>query len=196
MISFRFDGKNAAAQRHAKEHAAGLVTNVSMETRAAIRALVVRSIDKGIPPRSAAILIRRYIGLDAPQALAAEAYRETLVESGLGQKALNKALEKYTAKKIRERALTIARTETVDALSGGVLESWIQAEKAGELTEGARKHSVPTRDDKLCATCRAAALQRPRLTEPFRIRIGKRVISKQKPSFHPRCRCGLALVPG
>src|SRR5437867_3637332 len=141
-VRFAFDGRNEAAQRAAKHEAANLVTNITRETRRALHALIVRSFRDGIPSRDAARMIRDMVGLNEPQAAAAANYRKELVDSGLPQGRVDALTERYVAKKIRERAETIARTEVMQALNAGTRASWAAAQKEGLLGPRAKKEWI------------------------------------------------------
>jgi hypothetical protein len=189
---YRFDGKNAQAQRVARQRGAQLVTRVSRETRKAIRAVVVRAIDEGIPVVDATRLIRGLVGLNAPQAAAAMAYREELVASGLSRRSVEAAMDRYVTKKIAERAEMIARTEVMDGLNGGQLEGWRQAREEGWLGKGATKEWIYTPVES-CDACEALDGVAVPLDAQFHSAI--RGVKVNGPTLHPRCRCTLAVNP-
>lgn len=187
-IGFRFDAKNLAAQKVAMLQAARMVTGVSNETRDAIRMLIVRSIREGIPPYEAARMIRSMIGLTNKGTSAAMNYRIGLIEQGHGLDRVNTLVERYTAKSIRRRALTIARTETMGALNKGTLVSWDQAKKEGFLSETAGKEFIVTPDEKLCDICAPLGEEDPiPLKESF---SG----GYDAPPIHPNCRCTMGIA--
>jgi hypothetical protein len=114
-VIFRFDGENLAAQRAAERAAAAMVTGISEQTRAALRTLIVRAIREGIPPYDAARMIVSMIGLTEQQAGAAMSYREQLINEGLSFDRINVLVDRYSAKLLRQRSVTIARTECLPA---------------------------------------------------------------------------------
>ncbi len=189
--AFRFDGENKRAQRVAERQAGRLVTNVSDETIAAIRSVIVRSIREGIPPYDAAKLIRGLVGMTERDAQAAMNYREEMVNSGLPIERVDKLVDRYADKKIAARADSIARTETMDALNDGALEGWAQAQDDGLLGEGATKEVIVTPDERLCPVCEPLDGVAVPLDEPFDTDNGPIMA----PPFHPRCRCTLAVNP-
>lgn len=188
---FSFDGANTAAQRAAERQAASMVTLISEETRAAIRALIVRAISEGIPPYEAARMIRAMVGMNAQQALAAMNYREQLIDSGLSLDRIDLLLERYIAKKVRQRADLIARTEIMDALNDGALEGWKQARADGLLGAGATKEVIVTPDERLCPVCEPLDGQEQPLDKPFLTADGEFMM----PPFHPACRCTAGVNP-
>lgn len=188
---FRFDGTNPAAQRVAQRQAARMVTNVSAETRAAIRVLVTESIREGIPVYDLARAVKTMIGLTRPQARAALNRRRDLIDQGHSIERVNTLLDRYVEKKLAERAQTIARSEIMDALGTGQRESWKQARKEGRIDKTARKGIVITPDERLCPVCSALENTTVPLDEDFITLLGPR----PGPPFHQRCRCGQILVP-
>jgi SPP1 gp7 family putative phage head morphogenesis protein len=183
-----FDGKNAAAQRVADQIAARLVTRISEETRRAMRALIVRMIQDGVPVYDAARLIESMIGLSGPQALAAAAYRVSLIDSGLPLARVETLVAKYVAKKIRERAKLIAHNEVMTALNRGQLESAKQARAAGWLSADAVKTWIVTNDDRLCPECEPMDGVEVPLNAKFQTAEGE----VDCPPLHVACRCNFA----
>jgi hypothetical protein len=190
-VRFSFDGKNEAAQKQAKLRAARMVTRVSKETKEAVRALVVRAIRDGIPPYEAARMIKSMVGLTALQAQGAMNYRASLIEQGHTLDRVDKLTDKYTERKIKERAWTIARTEIMDALNAGAEESWRQAKKKGFLSADAKKEFIVTGDERLCPVCGGMEDQQQPIDKPFITATGKPI---RNPPVHPRCRCTMALA--
>lgn len=185
-VKFGFKARNETAIAAAENNAARMVKNVSDETRRAIRGIVVRSIRDGIPPRDAAKMIRGSIGMDSRQTAGASNYRAELRTSGLSEERIDKAYEFYTAKKIRQRATRIARTEVMGALNAGSLESWKQAQRDGLLPANAKKKWIVTKDDALCPVCRPMKEQEQSFGKKFILPNGKKVMF---PPAHPDCRC-------
>lgn len=183
-----FNAKLPRAERAAQANAARLVTNVSQETIVAIRSIIVRSIAEGIPPREAARIIRELVGMNTPQAIAAMTHRQQLIEAGLSLDRVDVLMERYTKKKIRERAMMIARTETIDALTAGQEESWKQARAEGLLDDTAQKEWITTPDDRTCPICAPLDGETVGLDEEFSGGFAR-------PPAHPRCRCAVVAVP-
>jgi hypothetical protein len=150
--------------------------------------MIARSIREGIPPLEAAKTIRTLLGLNSPQSLAAMNYRAELKLQGLSEERVDKALEFYTARKVKERADTVARTEVIGALNAGSLTSWKQAQRKGLLPRNAKKKFITTPDEKLCPICKPMNKQEQPLAKPFITPKGDKI---QFPPAHPRCRCTL-----
>jgi SPP1 gp7 family putative phage head morphogenesis protein len=166
-----------------------MVAEVTAETRRAIRAIVLRSIREGIPPYDAARLIHSLIGLTERQAQAAANYRASLIDQGLTIARVNTLVDRYVAKKVRERAESIARTEILSALNEGAQESWRQARAEGLLGKGSDKEWIVTPDERLCPYCEPLDGVRVPLDEKFRTGLGE----VSGPPLHPQCRCTIAV---
>lgn len=189
-IDFSFDGKNLRAQAVAARRAAELVTGISEVTRAALRVLITRSIREGIPPYDAARIIVSMVGLTERQAAAVWTYRVSLINSGLSPAKVDLAVERYAKRKLRERAITIARTETMKALNAGALEAARQAKRDGLLGRNPQKEWIVAGDEKTCPACAPMDGVQVPLKAPFVTILG----SVQGPPLHPRCRCTQAIT--
>lgn len=185
----RFDVVNPFAVKAAETNAARLVTAITSETEAAIRAVIVRAFRDGIAPRDVAVLLRPLIGLTERQALAVINYREMLVGSGLTPARVQVLVERYAARLLRQRAVTIARTEIISASTQGQLALWRQAQRDEQLTKTATKVWIVTPDDRLCPSCASIdgveILVRDRFETPYGLIAG--------PPMHPKCRCALGI---
>ena len=83
-------------------------------------------------------------------------------------------------KMIRQRALTIARTETIDAANQGQIKHWEDMEDKGYLIpETTRIEWILTPDDRLCKLCAELGGKRVKIGEPFGF-------GKLGPTRHPR----------
>lgn len=178
-----FDAEAPEAVKWARQNAARLVTNITAETRAAIRETVMKSFETGAGPKATARLIRESIGLTARDAGAVVKRRAEMIARGVSQEVAQKRAEMYAAKLRRSRSLTIARTETMRAANEGQLQLWKQARKDGFLTGNERKQWI-TADP--CPICAPLSGEKVRLDEDFSIGAD--------PPAHPNCRCTIGLV--
>lgn len=184
-------GKNEEAQREAARIAGDLITGISEEIKLAIRAVIVKAIADGLPPAAAARLVRTMIGMNAAQTKAALRYREGLIESGLSQQRVEMVMERYVAKKVRERAKTIARTEIMRALNKGQLAVWLESLRLGLLGPRARKRWMTVPDEVApdpCDECEPLNGTTAKLDEPF-------ASGDYEPPAHPNCRCTMQVIP-
>jgi SPP1 gp7 family putative phage head morphogenesis protein len=189
-VGVRFDIANPFAVAAARENGARFVTEVTAETRLALRTVVSRAFTEGIPPREAARLVRPLIGLTSRQAQAVLARRTDLVAAGLSRVAAARDAAAYAAKLLRYRATLIARTEIMRASNDGELSAWREAQRMGLLGR-AEKVWIVTPDDRLCPRCRPLDGARAPLGSPFITLRGR----LDGPPLHPSCRCTIGLVP-
>ena len=135
-------------------------------------------------------MIRPMVGMTTRQAMAAMNFRESLINSGLTLGRVDTLVARFVRRKIRERAINIARTETLSALNRGVQESWRQARRQGLLTKTAAKTWITTADERLCPICAPLEGQVVGFDEPFQTSVGELL----HPPAHPQCRCAMGLV--
>jgi hypothetical protein len=185
VVGAGFEGKNLEAQKAARKHAAAMVTNISAETREAVRYTILRSIRDGIASRDAAKLIRAMVGMTERAAVATLNFRESLLELGLAPDSVEAKVDRFIAKKIRERALTIARTEVISALNAGQIANWRSAQASGLLGANAMMEWMVTTDG-ACSVCQGM--------DGERVKVGGN-FSQEGPPAHPHCRCTIGLIP-
>jgi hypothetical protein len=187
---FAFNLDHPRAVDFIERHTADLVTEVGTNTRLGIRAIVRRSFEEAIAPREAARFIESIIGLRSDQVGALMKLREDLAAKGVRGEALDRATARATRRMKRERALLIARTETINAANEGQIELWRQGVDAGVLElDKSFKEWIVTPDDRLCEVCRPLDSVRVGLNAFFDTARGM----KSGPTAHPRCRCALSL---
>ncbi len=181
-------GSGEAGLKYVERFAARQIVQISKETRAAVRAAILRSFRDDLPAYDAAKAIRSMIGLTINQTMGALDYRAALVESGLAPARVEKLFEKYVQQRIRQRAETIARTETMRALNQGALAEAKSAVKSGLLGANVRKVWSATGDGKICPQCEALDGESVPLSEDF-------PGAGATPPLHPACRCSLSFEP-
>lgn len=187
QLQLRFDVVNPRALT-AAARGAQLVRDITEQTRRSLQATITRAIRDGIPPAEAARLIRPIIGLTDRQAMAVINYRFSLLEAGADPDAVATAAAKYADRLLRQRAQTIARTETIRAGRDGRNETWRQARAEGWLGDDTTRRWVVTDDDRLCPACAPLAGVEVGLEEAFPHGGG------DGPPLHPNCRCTTVLV--
>lgn len=211
-----FDRIAAEAVAWAEEHAAALVTSVTAETREGLRRAISRAFSEGIAPRESAGIIRQIVGLRPDQVDAVLNVRKRLLDAqaratasgrtisvkvpgvprgvritpaGLPPERVSAILDKYAKRQLRQRALLIARTETIAASNAGQQLQWAQAVRDGLLRGNEKQRWVVAFDERLCKVCRALHGQKVPLGQPF-ISINGPVVA---PPAHPNCRCSVVL---
>lgn len=191
-VDVSFTLLNPRAVAAAAEQGATLVTGVTAETQAAIRALVARAYREGIPPRELAKLLESQVGLTTRQTQAALNYRAALTDGGLTGDTLQAKVDAYAKKLLRQRAEMIARTETIAAANAGQQAAWDAAVEAGLLDpEDTGRIWQAAADTRVCPICDALDGQIVGLHEPFITIEGEAI---DGPPAHPNCRCSVSLT--
>lgn len=187
-LAIDFRGKNEAAQAAVDTYVRRYRWRISQETRDAINSIVERSIQEGIAPYDAAVLIKAVIGLNSPQANAVMNYREELVDSGLSAENIDRQVSKYADRLLDSRSETIARTEIMGALNSGRQSEADDARAAGLLTNPVKTWQL-TPDDLLCPLCEEMEGETVPIDAPFSSGV-------DFPPLHPNCRCSVAFTEG
>lgn len=183
-----FDETNPHAATWAEQNAARLVTQVTDEARAAVRAYVGEAFAQGIPPRQLAKLMRVVVGLTGQQALHVARMRQSLQDEGLTGEQVDRRIEFEAAQALRRRALNIARTETMHASNAGQMEAWRQGRSEGLIDRDLVKEWIITPDARLCEICAPLEGEQRAVDQAFSW-------GGQNPPRHPSCRCAIGLVP-
>lgn len=187
--------------RAAQTLTANLVRGVTRESRNAIRRIIFNAVRDGIAPRDAAVLIRNVIGLTERQALSVAAYRSGLVQAKTPPVRLERLVGRLAERKLKDRALNIARTETMRAANRGQQLLWESMARDRLVdTRTFRQRWVTTPDDRLCPRCAPMDGQTVHLGGSFEesqrgVLPSQRTAfageTVQSPPLHPRCRCTL-----
>lgn len=192
-IAIEFELANPHAVAWAERHAAEMVVEVSTETEVAIREVIARTLADRRAPAQAAREIRELVGLTRRQAGAIQKLRAGLVEDGLAEAEIERQVDRAAARALRERATSIARTETMRGANAGQRLLWEQAVRAGELPPETEREWLTAEDERVDAeVCAPLNGQTAVLGESFSSSVG----SLTEPPAHPRCRCATALVIG
>lgn len=207
QLELSFDASNPLAEEWARLHAASLIVEVGLETRAAIRELIANAIAQGIAPREAARQVYELVGLNSQQATAVQNLARELMEAepgslvtraggkfkvriparGASLEFIRARVAKYAERMHRLRALNIARTETLAAANEGQRQLWLQARAAGLLDAALEKVWIATNDERTCPICAALDGEQVGLDDAFSAGV-------QAPPAHTDCRCAHGLA--
>lgn len=133
----------------------------------------------------------RALGRDLGQRLAAQTRR--LIQQGelIDTGRIDALVDDYRDRLIRRRADTIARTESIRALSEGQHAAIREAVAQGHLQgETLRRYWLLTRDEKTCPICSGIVASNRNgvgAEEPFVTSLGPIL----NPPAHPNCRCSI-----
>jgi hypothetical protein len=161
----------------ARERAAELVTNVSRQMRDRMAEIIAQGLDAQLGVDGTARWLRDGMGLDSNRAKRLDKYRQSLIDDGLSDAAVNAKVEKYRKQLINERARTIAQNEMAMAVEDGNFQ---QAKSDG----GTHKSWITVNADTVCSVCAGNQAQGPiPIDEPFQS-------GHMFPPGHPaKCRC-------
>jgi hypothetical protein len=215
-MAFSFNAQSPEALKWARDESSKLVTNMKKDQLAVVRRIVGQSFGAGetragtsknlrailsqvSPGTDAGKLMARTLGVNAngltvryEQALFNRATQlaNTLTAQGIeGTKALEKIktdTNKYAEKLRRQRARTIARTETMMAYNEGKQQAWNQAADRGLINKQTARKVWVTGPMDVCTICAPLNGQNQPINKPFSIK-------RMTPPAHPNCRCTMVL---
>lgn len=221
---FVFRSAFTETSRLLENYSLSLVQQISTETRGAIREAIANDFIAGRNPRDTARVFRNTVGLTRRQELAVRNYERALrelnpqalqrqlrdrrfdrtvlrsIQSGqqLPELTIQRLTQRYRERYIRHRTETIARTESLRAVSIGQHQSIVQAAFDGAIDpQQIRRFWVYTRDSRTRPTHRAIPGLNPEgvaIDQPFQTPLG--------PLLYPRdpngsgantinCRCAV-----
>lgn len=203
-IPFEFNTQTPGILEWIKERGANFVTVCTEEQQDAIAALLTKKIRESHTVDELAKMIRPCIGLTEGQATANARYYDSIVANlrkehprmkieSIRQKA-REAAQKYAERQHRERAFTIAQTESAFAYNRGADEGIRQAQEQGYLGVIKKRWST-SGDDAVCDTC--ASLEGTEVDMDSEFNIGGRVLFNGQhllPPAHPRCACAIEYI--
>ncbi len=178
-----FDVVNQEAVTWAEQHAAELVANIAVDSRAAIRVAISEAFTEGITVRDTAKLIRSSIGLTERDAAAVMKQQIKWLADGVDSAKATARAERYASQLLNARAKTIARTETMKASIEGQRQLWKQARAKGLLSADAKKVWIAYDP---CPLCEAVAGEEVPIDGEFSVGTD--------PPLHPNCRCVTGLA--
>jgi len=198
-VNMAFDITNQAAVDLIDREIGNLITRVDDATRAGVRDIVRNAFVSGGHPRTQARAIRDMVGLLPTQVRAIERIKIRMRTAGVPASKIAKRLARLHAKKLKERAEMIARTETIRASNLGQQSLWMQWNDQGLIPDSARRAWVITPDDRLCPICTTLEGAIAGLRTEFDTSVEFSQTRTQRfttltPPIHPRCRCALALI--
>ncbi len=177
---------------YVREQSVKKVREISDQQRGLLREILVESFEEG--QSSAAIVkdIEATVGLLSRERQWVANRRQLLIDEGANAAAADKRSARYAAQLLTKRGKRIARTETIDAYSQGLADSWQLAREEGFITANTMKQWVELTDsDRTCEICRGLARQAVPVDQPFMSDVLGAV---DRPPAHPHCRCTSILV--
>lgn len=193
---------NPFSKPWAEANAARLVQQVSDSTQSAIRDVITDAFEENRAPITlrgelSDILLddtESMLGLTAREAQAVVNRRNQLafVEGIADEAFVEGSVRQYAEQLLRLRAMRIARTETIDAEAGGLMDSWRVAQEQGLVVQGAHKEWIASSGSgRTCKICLELDGQIVPLDENFQSSF---VGDLFRPPSHPHCLPGDARV--
>jgi hypothetical protein len=191
-VTGRLDLTNPRAIAAAQRYSYDLVTDITTQTRAAIRRTIVAGQRGQLTVDQQADRIRRAIGLNEQQAVAVMNLDMGLREDGdLTEEQITARVARAVEDGLDYRAEMIARTESIRAAAAGQQELFYQAAENGMLGVDAQRAWVASPD--ACGLCLELDGVEVGLNEPWEA-DGEELML---PPAHPMCRCTIAITdPG
>ncbi len=182
----------------ARNLAGTLVTNVTDESRKAIKTAITLSVRGKLDREETRWIIRQVIGLNNRQGTAVTNYATGLYQSDNPN--ADKLVADYSDRLLVSRADTIARTETMTAANYGQVDAWGAMQDAGYLPPDFQMEWLVTDDDRLCDDCAPMDGQQVGVGSQFE-QTEKGVLPSDRepyngpevdaPPLHENCRCTL-----
>jgi len=186
------------------ERGAQFVISCTQEQKDAIAALLSKKMKDGHTVDELAKMIRPCIGLTKGQAQANARYYDSIVanlkkehprmkEESIRKKARD-AAQKYAERQHRQRAMTIAQTESASAYNWGADGAVRQAQEEG-LIGVVRKRWSTSGDSQVCDICKALEGVEIGMEESFNFK-GRLLFPEQHmlPPAHPGCACAVEYI--
>ncbi len=174
----------------AQFNAGELIVKIGRSQREAVRDIIAFGIRTNQTIPEIARELRDVVGVTPRDMRALRKMRDAMRKEGVRSTVMAARLKRRAEMMVRRRAVTIARNEVSAAITQGKLAEWGIAVADGRLPPTMHR-KWQARDP--CKMCRALARHRAMpLSQPF-IDINGRAIFG--PPAHPRCKCGIVLVP-
>lgn len=203
-LAFEFNTQTPGILNWLSERGAEFVTACTQEQKEAIAALLTKKMRDGHTVDELSRLIRPCIGLTEGDAKAATRFYDSIVATmkkehprmkleSIRRKALD-ATQKYAERKHRQRAMTIAQTESAFAYNRGADEGIRQAQEDGYLGFMKKRWST-SGDDAVCEICASLEGMEIDMDAEFDFK-GKALFRGQHmlPPAHPRCACAIEYI--
>ena len=183
-----FNMRNPMAVEWSVKHTGATIVQVTNSTKSAVQQIITTALQQGGHPYETAREIRQLIGLTDNQMKSVANYQEKLLAEGTrSDKAVDARVDSYVNGKIRDRAETIARTETITAACQGQQLHWNQMVQEGLIDKGEmEKVWIATPDDRTCEECAGMDGEVTEIDGVFSS-------GDCTPTAHTDCRCAIGL---
>jgi SPP1 gp7 family putative phage head morphogenesis protein len=191
--AFYFNPMADSIRTWAASHAAAFITNVSTTQIEGIRAVVQRAaVLENLSVDELSRVIRPMVGLTKQQSNAVMNYYQTLREKGVSPKRAREMAIRDAARRHRERAYSVARTELATAYNSGAHEAVKQAQAKGYMGRTVKVWCAAD-DERMCPYCDDMDGKEIDIDEDFD-GISSSWSTRLHPPAHPGCRCAALYV--
>jgi hypothetical protein len=165
------------------------IEEIGATTLRAVKDILLKEFGQGTSVQRVAEQLRSEIGLTPRQVRSVGQLRQRLETDGRTAREVAKAAETASQVGLRQRALTIARTESMAAANEGSYALLQRAVQDGLATEeSVRRRWLTARDEHTCKFCAPVPGMNPDgvgLDGEFQTPLGPAL----NPPLHPNCRC-------
>jgi hypothetical protein len=183
----------------ARRRAGARMVDVTSTQVKSVRTIIERKLEQGAHPNEIADTIRRVVGLTDLQADRVERRRSLALEEGSSAERASAVADKYANEIRDQRAESIARTETKEAVEEGRLVGWREAVNQDLLPRTVQRKwiafgTASSSGGRLCEICEQLDGQVVGLDEPFYSEVLQEHLDR--PPAHPQCRCDQVIDSG
>lgn len=193
---------NPYSEKWIRSRSAQLVVDISNGQRERLRSLLARNFERGIRPEAGIEGIEEILrgtlysemditaGLTETQSQWVVRRQDLMIAQGTPPSVARLRVKEFADRLLRTRAKTIARTETVDAHTKGLEDSWQLAQDNGLMPEGTEKVWISFLDNRTSEICEELHDVAVPVGQPFE---SSYVGSIDRPPAHPNCRSTMIL---
>jgi len=214
-IKTAFTLRQFEAERFLAANQEFLASSIMIESKEAVRQVILNGFETGKAPRVMAREIKGMIGLNASQSQALinlETTLNTRQAKGLGwpprkiglkqtpltDDRIDNLLTRSNKKMLRQRAEMLSRTESIRSANAGSQATWENAVSQGFLPSTVRKIWQSALDERTCPFCNSLHGTTVELKQSFSTSVenesgGIVTINEPHPPAHVLCRCSVSL---
>ena len=197
--NFAFNITNPEAAKFVNAHTAALVKGIDKATREGLKSIFEDAVTNGLSHQDRVRAIRGLVGALPRDVAAGDKVYQSMLSAKVPLSEANKKYDRFMAQKIKIRAETISRTESIHAASAGQQAAWEQAASKGLIPNNTKRVWIITPDDLLCPICEELDGKTTSLGDSFSSTVklspvgAEQTFTPQYPPAHPRCRCTVGL---
>lgn len=181
---------NPAAAEFIRTRSLRLARELSSQTRQVVSDILADAFEEAIHPDGIVRQIKASVGLTRHMQDMVKRRVAAMQQGGFKQAAIDKERDKYTNQLRTRRAKAIARTETLDAQTVGLKDTWRKAQDEGLVPPNATKVWDSVIDERVSDICLELDGQEVGINEQFQSDI---VGPLDRPPAHPNCRSTMRL---